>query len=76
MEADIPLLVLYEKLGDEEKFDYYMKRFMADESTTDDNGVSAKVKRYLRRMYIELININLERQNYKKILKFVQDIIK
>ena len=30
----IPLIVLYEKLGDEEKFDYYMKCLMADESMT------------------------------------------
>ena len=72
----IPLIVLYEKLGDEAKFDYYMKCLMADESMADDDGVSDKVKRYLRRMYTELINISLERQNYKKILKFVQDIIK
>ena len=48
-----------------------MKCLMADESMTGDDGVSDKVKRYLRRMYTELINISLERQNYKKILNNV-----
>eukprot|EP00943_MAST-04B_sp_MAST-4B-sp1_P004990 g4990.t1 len=71
----ISLIILYEKTDDHVNLDYYMELLKQHKSIASGN-ISKKVKGYLIPLYTELININLERNKYEKMLKYVDEILK